>query len=171
MQATFRLMCILLCCSIFAQQAPAQKKAVKGNDKPLIQIKQDHDPAHFYNWRDKETRPEGKLVWHNTGDGVEVRNKETDKPVGPKLKPRLFKDGYRDVRITVCRFSPNGKLLAIGTGDKSGRPLDEIVGLLTVWDVQTGKQVVPEYDTGYVYGLRWEDDEHLTVICVGESGK
>src|SRR5262249_9523 len=70
-----------------------------------------------------------------------------------------------ETRVSCVAFSPDGKLLASGSGD--GRPTDKS---LRVWDVRTGKELLRHEFRGEVNAVAFSHDGRVVAAgCEGDG--
>jgi WD40 repeat protein len=119
------------------------------------------------------TSPDGKLTVQFTGLKAHVVEAATGKAVSVPLELRKLRG---DSRITAFAFSPDGKLVAVGSGDPAGRSKGDTAGEIRVWEIATGKLVASidpaRGDIGYVHCIAFsEDGKTVLVDCLELSGK
>jgi WD40 repeat protein len=119
------------------------------------------------------TSPDGKLTLMIDGLSAQLIEVATGKVVGGPLVHRSLR---KDSGITTWAFSPDGRKVAIGTGDPRGKALGDSAGEVRVWEVATGKllhSIHPaQGDIGYVRAIAFSPDgKHVLVDCLELSGK
>lgn len=117
--------------------------------------------------------PDGKLTVRHDGLKAHVVEAATGKAVCAALEHRPLRS---DSLITAFAFSPDGKRVAIGTGDPNGRKKGDSAGEVRVWDIATGKllaSICPARgDIGYVNAIAFSADGRTILIdCLELSGK
>ena len=117
----------------------------------------------------KGTSPDGKRAVKLLGPlEAQVVDVTTGRGVGPVLKHTGTREG---MGINTWAFSPDGKLLAVGFGEKADP--NDTAGGVCVWEVATGKCLgSPGEDLGWVHGVSFSaDGKRVSVRCRDISGK
>jgi WD40 repeat protein len=117
--------------------------------------------------------PDGKLTVQYDGLKAYVVETDNGKAVSAPLELMSLR---KDSRITAFAFSPDGKLVAVGTGDPRGKAMGDSAGEVRVWEVATGRLVASinptKGDIGYVRALAFSGDGKTVLVnCLELSGK
>ena len=117
--------------------------------------------------------PDGRFALKVEGLRAQVIDGVSGRTVGPALDHRPLR---ADSQITAYAFSGDGKLVAVGTGDPTGRLRSDTAGEVRVWEIATGKllaSINPAMgDIGYVNAVAFAaDGKTILVDCHELSGK